>query len=1730
MLSLLAALPLAGCDDGSSAGSIPPVLVSVVPAVGSSIGGVPATLVGSGFTAKGAGDLTVTFGGAPATGIDVLHETTITCMPPPGVPGTSVDVQVFNAIGASYLEGAYRYAGLPLVSDVTPPSGSSLGGATVTLEGEGFLDDLPGANTVTFDGVPAAAVITLDDNTITCSTPPGVPSTTVDVRVQNVNGETVLPLAFSNHALPTISSLDEPTGTSLGGTPVSVFGTGFLDFSAGANTVLFGVTPATNVLVVSDTELSCESPPGDPAAAVDVAVLNANGAAVAAGAFSYHPLPALGAVTPPGGSYQGGTEVTLTGSGFLNGDAGVNQVLFGGVSASAVAVLDDATLTCQTPAGTLSSAVDVEVRNGNGAATLSGAFLYTTEPSVSAVAPPSGPTTVSTSVSISGAGFVNDAAGTNTVLFDGIPALGVVAVDDATIQCDTPPGTAAGPVDVTVTNNNGTAVLTEGYTYGVAPTLVSATPPQGTPLGGTVVTLTGTGFADFVPGVNVVTFDGVNASAVNVVSDTTLTCLAPPGAAGTLVDVALTNDNGSAALSSAYSYHPHPTLDAVAPPAGSGSGGNGVTLTGSGFQNLSPGVSAVTFAGLAAPNVVIVSDTSLTCDVPAGTPGDAVDVVLSNDNGSVTLADGYAYHAAPTLGSVSPPTGTSLGSTGVTLTGTGFEVNDAGTNVVLFNGVAATSVSIVDDSTLSCQTPAGPPGALVVVDISNDNGLATLAGAFTYNQLPVLSTVSPAAGPLAGGDTVTLTGSGFLSQGAGTNAVTFDGVPATGVTVANDTSLTCVVPAGVLCGPVDVRVSNLNGSSQLSGGFTYLTDVSATASLVLVDSPFGALANGADAVSITVTVLDDCSTPMPGEPVELRVGGSANTVTPSTGATDASGIFTATLTTTLAEVKTIAVAVRPGLGEVILADQPTAEFVWEVPGYRYIRVTGSDANGGTSPTDAWRTLGRAASSVVPGDTVFVGAGTYVGAVSFVANGTPASPIRFTADRLGQLTGDAGDVLLDGGGGAFTLDFDGAGDIEIEGFSITGATADGTSAGVRLRNLAQGITLRGNRLYGSSFGLHGSLVEDVTFEENVVSNNLATGLFLRDTNTIALTGNLIYNNGLDGVELENSSAEVVANTVYLNGGDGFDLNTGGSSNIRNNIITSHPGAGLRVSGGAAAVSRHNDVWNNAGGDWVGILPGSGDLSANPSFVDPAGPDGLLGGANAADDSFHLSTSPGSFALDAGSADAHLVELADGTNLADKTTRIDDVLDGATPDADTLNLGYHSRAGMGTPPELAPGDARLAYVTGSTEAARRPLVRGWQDALAAWSAAALGFPVGSAAGVTRSVVVESSPLHRDEDLLIALSEDAIASTTELDVHRWAGAEWVLEWSSADIDTVHAKERAFDVAYEEDSGDALVVYSDGTATPVYRVFSQGLWTAEVALPLNDGAGPNPDVNTGAVRWMELIAGPDGSEITLLYADENADLIGVAWDGAAWDSSTAFALETDLRTNPVSGEVSNRCFDAAYERASGDLVVAWAVNGVSGFMFTVRPAGSSGWGTPQLDANAPAGGIPQFVDLASQPSTDRVAGVFLDLGDGIERLGLATWNGTGWVHSGEYDSQITDVNDTATGDFPGAVAWVGTSGVAICVFADDATGTLDWASWTAITGWVVQADVPIATKGTTESVLLEHLAGQNKVVAVLSDDLGQLFAATYDGLSWVVSGGGLPLATDLFVDDSMPFSLDAK
>jgi uncharacterized protein YjiK/methionine-rich copper-binding protein CopC len=511
-------------------GGTAPTVTSVSPTSGTTAGGTAVIITGTGFAAGA----TVTFGGTAATGVTVVSATQITATTPAGAAG-AVNVVVTNSGGLSgTLTNGYTYVAPPAVTSVSPTSGTTAGGTSVTIAGTGFA---AGA-TVTFGGTAATGVTVVSATQITATTPAGAAGA-VNVVVTNADGQSATLTGGYTYVAPlpapTVTGISPTSGTTAGGTSVTITGT---NFAAGV-TVRFGTTAATNVTVVSATQITATTPTGI-AGAVNVVVTNPDGqSATLTSGYTYVAAPAVTSVSPTSGTTAGGTSVTIAGSGFAAGAT----VTFGGTAATGVTVVSATQITATTPAHA-AGAVNVVVTNSGGlSGTLTNGYTYVAPPTVTSVSPNSGPAAGGTSVTITGTNF---AAGA-TVTFGGTAATGVTVVSATQITATTP-ARAAGVVNVVVTVSGVSGTLANGYTYIAAPTISNLSPTSGSTAGGTVVTITGTNFATGAT----VRFGTAAAASVTVLSTTQISVTAPAGTAGT-AGVTVTTVGGTS-NSATYTY------------------------------------------------------------------------------------------------------------------------------------------------------------------------------------------------------------------------------------------------------------------------------------------------------------------------------------------------------------------------------------------------------------------------------------------------------------------------------------------------------------------------------------------------------------------------------------------------------------------------------------------------------------------------------------------------------------------------------------------------------------------------------------------------------------------------------------------------------------------------------------------------------------------------------------------------------------------------------------------------------------------------------------------------------------------------------------------------------------------------------------------------------------------------------------------------------------------------
>ncbi|MYS23009.1 hypothetical protein GA0115240_14652 [Streptomyces sp. DvalAA-14] len=185
---------------------------------------------------------------------------------------------------------------------------------------------------------------------------------------------------------------------------------------------------------------------------------------------------------------------------------------------------------------------------------------------------------------------------------------------------------------------------------------------------------------------------------------------------------------------------------------------------------------------------------------------------------------------------ISPNQGSTGGGTTVTITGT----NLTGTSAVHF-GTKLATITSVTPTAVSAVSPSG--SGTVGVTVTTPGGTSNPIS-FFYVGAPFKSGLSDSSGATAGGNTITINGTGLSTA----TSVAFGGNSAV-PTIVSDSQISVVVPAGAAAGPVGVSVTTAGGTNN---GLTY-TYIDAP-TVIAIDPPAGPTSGGT-AVTITGTNL-----------------------------------------------------------------------------------------------------------------------------------------------------------------------------------------------------------------------------------------------------------------------------------------------------------------------------------------------------------------------------------------------------------------------------------------------------------------------------------------------------------------------------------------------------------------------------------------------------------------------------------------------------------------------------------------------------------------------------------------------------------------------------------------------------------------------------------------------------------------------------------------------------------
>jgi len=181
-----------------------------------------------------------------------------------------------------------------------------------------------------------------------------------------------------------------------------------------------------------------------------------------------------------------------------------------------------------------------------------------------------------------------------------------------------------------------------------------------------------------------------------------------------------------------------------------------------------------------------------------------------------------------------------------------------------------------------------------------------------------------------------------------------------------------------------------------------------------------------------------------------------------------------------------------------------------------------------------------------------------------------------------------------------------------------------------------------------------------------------------------------------------------------------------------------------------------------------------------------------------------------------------------------------------------------------------------------------------------------------------------------------------------------------------------RGFDIAYEQTSGDALVVACNGTEA-TYSVWNGSSWSSATTITL---------AVSGNCNWIKLASDPASDEIILVARDITTgatDYEALVWNGSSWGNSTTMGSMSEASDEGIALE---------YEE-SGNQAVAAVSNGNNASFVWKSWNGSawSGLGTQALSDDFEEGRINR------DAGTDNMT---FCLTDNLSQITYLRWDGS--------------------------------------------------------------------------------------------------------------------------------------
>ncbi|MCP5101583.1 MAG: hypothetical protein GY943_39065, partial [Chloroflexi bacterium] len=358
--------------------------------------------------------------------------------------------------------------------------------------------------------------------------------------------------------------------------------------------------------------------------------------------------------------------------------------------------------------------------------------------------------------------------------------------------------------------------------------------------------------------------------------------------------------------------------------------------------------------------------------------------------------------------------------------------------------------------------------------------------------------------------------------------------------------------------------------------------------------------------------------------------------------------------------------------------------------------------------------------------------------------------------------------------------------------------------------------------------------------------------------------------------------------------------------------------------------------------------------------------------------------------------------------------------------------------------------------------------------AWDTSSFGEPnLAPSVGSHWRIMAGASAPTRDEKIVIGVESD-----NDITGEMWNGSSWNALPINPLGSVSQTYWRGFEVAYEQQSGDALLVWNDNPNLK-YSVWTGSSWTTPATITAFPGNEP---------QQMRLAANPNSDEMVLVVNDASENDYALVWDGTSWGNLQN--LDSSTGDDRIDIFVT-------YEQQSGNAMVVYGKSATSVYY---RIWNGSSWSAESsIAAPSSTSGNVHRTTLAADPSSNRIV---LGVVTFSQHIWLSVWDGSTW-------ELATLASTTTSGEISSTVAaaFESQSGKALAAYGGN-TSAVQYRAWDATNGWASE-QTGFNVSNTPNSMMLDADPGSDQIMLSVQDSLGDLNFVLWDGASWDATNG---------------------